>query len=281
MPDAAPFSCEMVDTRLGWGGNAVIIGASLRLDLRALGRRIAIVGRTGAGKTTLLHALAGQTRPLGGEIRWHLPDGRTIRLDARGRERQTARRIFSFVFQDAALVPHLTVAENLALPLATLPGPWQGERRTARQERLDALLQTVLIAGEEAMALAHRFPDQLSGGQRQRVALAQALAANPTVLFADEPTGNLDPETRDEMRLVLARWFGSGPTRALIWVTHHREPCEFENTSAVLSLEAGPDGNTRLTLRPVADYRGSRAKVARPVSSPATLPLASPAKVAP
>ena len=146
----------------------------------AAGESFAIVGASGSGKTTLLGLLAGLDVPSGGSIRF---DGRALEtLDEEARA-DLRRRLVGFVFQSFHLLPALTAEENVMLPLE-LEGV-----RDARSRARDAL---------EAVGLATRrrhYPAQLSGGEQQRVAIARAFVHGPRVLFADEPTGNLDQRT--------------------------------------------------------------------------------------
>lgn len=179
----------------------ILLGVNLTL---APGEFVAVLGASGSGKSTLLSLLAGLDRPTAGEI---LLDGE--RLDGRP-ERDLARirrEKIGFVFQAFHLVPSLNVIENVALPLAFRAGAMdEGPAR--------ALL--------DALGLSERighFPDQLSGGEKQRVALARALVNDPKIVFADEPTGNLDAANgRRGLDLLEAHTRARG--RALVLVTH-------------------------------------------------------------
>ncbi|NNF60486.1 MAG: ABC transporter ATP-binding protein [Gammaproteobacteria bacterium] len=148
------------------------------------GRSVAICGPSGAGKSTLLALLAGLDEASSGKV-W-LDDTELGTLDEDGRAALRARRV-GFVFQSFHLVPSLTALENVMLPL---------ELDSARHPRRRAL-ETLAAVG-----LAERtghYPNQLSGGEKQRVAIARAFAGRPSVLFADEPTGNLDSATGDKI----------------------------------------------------------------------------------
>lgn len=171
------------------------------------GEFVAVLGASGSGKSTLLSLLAGLDRPTAGEIQLdgERLDGRTERELARVR-----REKIGFVFQAFHLVPSLNVIENVALPLAFRTG--RVDERPAR-----ALL--------DALGLSERtthFPDQLSGGEKQRVALARALVNDPKIVFADEPTGNLDAANgRRGLDLLEAHTRARG--RALVLVTHDHD----------------------------------------------------------
>jgi len=185
------------------------------------GESVAIVGASGAGKSTLLALLAGLDTPTSGKV-WL--DGQDLTaLDEDGRARLRAQRV-GFVFQSFHLIPALTALENVMLPLE-LAG-----RSDARRAALETLDQVGLGA-----RTAH-YPRQLSGGEQQRVAIARAFVTRPAVLFADEPTGNLDAVTGERIAELLFRLNERAHT-TLVLVTHERvlaARCE-----RVLHMEAG------------------------------------------
>lgn len=170
------------------------------------GESVAIVGASGAGKSTLLALLAGLDLPTSGQV---LLDGQDLTvLDEDGRARLRAERV-GFVFQSFHLVPALTALENVMLPLE-LAG-----RRDARAGALEAL-DRVGLAGRTG-----HYPRQLSGGEQQRVAIARAFVIRPAVLFADEPTGNLDTSTGARIADLLFDLNATAQT-TLVLVTHDR-----------------------------------------------------------
>lgn len=172
------------------------------------GEYVAIMGASGSGKSTLLNVLGLLDRASSGTYRL---DGRdTTGLDETEQARLRRERI-GFVFQSFHLVPRLTAFDNVALPLM-LAGVPEAERL----ERVGALMQRFGLAERQ-----HHKPDQLSGGQRQRVAIARATVLQPTVLLADEPTGNLDHQTGREVMELLEDLNRQGVT--LIMVTHDPE----------------------------------------------------------
>ena len=175
------------------------------------GEMVAVVGPSGSGKTTLLNCLSGLDRFDGGRV-W--VDGRDI-SDMSDRDRTEYRlRSMGFVFQAFNLLPVLTAVENAEIPLLL-----QGLRpREARRRALDML---------ETLGLAHRAkhrPDQLSGGEQQRVAVARALVHAPAVVWADEPTGNLDTEVTAVIVELLIRTNRQGQT--IVLVTHNPQVAE-------------------------------------------------------
>jgi putative ABC transport system ATP-binding protein len=175
------------------------------LDIAA-GESVAIVGASGAGKSTLLALLAGLDEPTSGRVT--LAGSDLTALDEDGRARLRAERV-GFVFQSFHLVPSLTAVENVMLPLE-LAG-----RRDAR----DAAMETLARVGL-GQRTGH-YPRQLSGGEQQRVALARAFVTRPAVLFADEPTGNLDTHTGERIVSLLFELNGQSQT-TLVLVTHDR-----------------------------------------------------------
>lgn len=175
------------------------------LDIAA-GESVAIVGASGAGKSTLLALLAGLDAPTSGKVTLAGTDLTALTED--GRAQLRAERV-GFVFQSFHLVPSLTAVENVMLPLE-LAG-----RRDARAAAVETL---------ERVGLAHRlghYPRQLSGGEQQRVALARAFVTRPAVLFADEPTGNLDTNTGEKIVSLLFDLNSQSHT-TLVLVTHDR-----------------------------------------------------------
>jgi putative ABC transport system ATP-binding protein len=182
------------------------VHALRRLDLQiAAGEYLSIMGPSGSGKSTLLNVIGLLDHPDEGEYLLDSLDTGALDDDARARLR---RDKIGFVFQAFHLIPRLSAADNIALPLVLA-----GMDPAARRDRVAALLQQLRIADR-----ARHRPDQLSGGQRQRVAIARALAMQPRVLLADEPTGNLDLQSGQEVIDILERLNTQGIT--LLIVTH-------------------------------------------------------------
>ena len=190
------------------------------LDIAA-GESVAVVGASGAGKSTLLALLAGLDAPTSGRI-W-LAGTDLSALDEDGRARLRAQRV-GFVFQAFHLVPALTALENVMLPLE-LAG-----RTDARSGALAALDRVGLSSRKG------HYPRQLSGGEQQRIALARAFVTSPAVLFADEPTGNLDTATGDRVGALLFELNANSKT-TLVLVTHERDLAS--RCQRTLQMEAG------------------------------------------
>src|SRR4051812_47808060 len=166
------------------------------------------MGTSGSGKSTLMNILGCLDHPTSGTYEL---DGRDVtRMGAAALARVRNNRI-GFVFQSFELLPRLTALKNVELPLIYNPGSWWQRRRLARRA-----LETVGLADR----MRHR-PNQLSGGQRQRVAIARALVAKPSILLADEPTGNLDSRTSEEILALFDQLHLRGQT--IIMVTHEAD----------------------------------------------------------
>jgi putative ABC transport system ATP-binding protein len=173
------------------------------------GEFVAIVGRSGSGKSTLLKLIGALSQPDSGSIRHGEHDLARMSETERTLFR---RRELGFVFQFFNLVPTLTVRENVMLPLAL-----NRVARSAAGTRASELLETLGLD-----ACAGRLPDQLSGGEQQRVAIARALAHTPSLVVTDEPTGNLDTDTAEEvLALLISSCREHGAT--LIMATHNRD----------------------------------------------------------
>ncbi|MGH8227156.1 MAG: ABC transporter ATP-binding protein [Steroidobacteraceae bacterium] len=201
-------------------GGTLTIVRDVSLEIAA-GESVSISGASGAGKSTLLALLAGLDTPTSGSV-WIAGQDLT-RLDEDGRARLRAERV-GFVFQAFHLIPALTALENVRLPLE-LAG-----RADARGAALEALARVGLEAR------TGHYPRQLSGGEQQRVALARAFVTRPAVLFADEPTGNLDSVTGEQVADLLFDLNAQSGT-TLVLVTHERAlAARCERT---LHMEAG------------------------------------------
>jgi len=218
--DSTPtiISAQDLDRRFGEGDTAVDALAGVDVDFER-SRLTAIMGPSGSGKSTLMHILAGLDRPTGGRV---LVEGTDLSSLDDKRLTELRREKFGFIFQFFNLLPVLTAEENIVLPLSIAgrkPDPgW-----------LEQLIDTVGLGDRKT----HR-PSQLSGGQQQRVAVARALVTRPAVVFADEPTGNLDSKASAEVLGLLRRSVDElGQT--VVMVTHDAGAAAFADRILVLA----------------------------------------------
>jgi len=219
--EAAPLVAQVIDL-----GKVYLLGNNVRVPaLRgvsidfARGDFVAIMGTSGSGKSTLLNLLGCLDRPTRG--RYMLAGNDVSRLDDKSLSRIRSRYI-GFIFQSYNLVPQLNVIQNIELPLSYIDSPTAGTRnRCVRLARLVGL-------GDRL----HHRPTELSGGQQQRVAIARALANNPSVILADEPTGNLDTATGEEIMGLLDKLNRLG--RTIIMVTHESDIAARAHRTVVL-----------------------------------------------
>lgn len=190
----------------GNGDNAVHALSHVSLDIEE-GTFVSIIGSSGSGKSTLLNLLGGLDRPTSGEV---IVDGKSI-FEMRDEELAIfRRRKIGFVFQNYNLMPILNVYENIVLPIE-LDGAKIDEAYVER-------IMDMLNLSEKRYAM----PNQLSGGQQQRVAIARALAAKPSIILADEPTGNLDSKTSMDV-IALLKMTGKEFAQTIVMITHNEE----------------------------------------------------------
>jgi putative ABC transport system ATP-binding protein len=219
-PDGQVVEALDVSRRFGEGAAAVdaLVDVSTGFER---GRFTAIMGPSGSGKSTLMHILAGLDKPTSGTV---VLDGREITSLGDGELTELRREKLGFVFQFFNLLPVLTAEENLVLPLS-IAG------RKPDEAWVDRLVRTVNLEDRRT----HR-PSELSGGQQQRVAVARALVSKPAVVFADEPTGNLDSKASGEvLRLLRGAVDEFGQT--VIMVTH--DPAAAAHADRLLTLRDG------------------------------------------
>ncbi len=187
------------------------------------GEFVAVVGQSGSGKSTLLNLLAGIDRPSSGEI---TIDGHALHTFSEGALSAWRGRAVGIVFQFFQLLPTLSVAENVMLPM-DFARRWPARER---RPRALALLERLGVADQ-----ADKLPAALSGGQQQRVAVARALANEPAILLADEPTGNLDSRTAEGLLHILGELVHAGQT--VVMVTH--EHAAMRHASRIVTLADG------------------------------------------
>ena len=196
--------------RQGESEIAALDGISLDIPK---GAYAVIMGPSGSGKSTLLHLIGGLDRPTSGDL---LVDGRLIGQMADDEVTLFRRTKIGFVFQFFNLIPTLTALENVALPLVL-----DGVAKAEADLRAEALLEKVGLEARE-----HHLPEEMSGGEIQRIAVARALAFNPPLLLADEPTGNLDSKNGEAV-LSLLREINKNDGCTIVMVTHSEEAASY------------------------------------------------------
>lgn len=186
------------------------------------GEFIAIMGKSGAGKSTLLYQLSVLDHPSEGTV---IIDGVDVRSLSENEQTNFRLKTLGYVFQDYALVPDLSARENVMVPLVMGGTAWSEAKKIA-----DGALDSVGLPGKYL-----NLPAQLSGGEQQRVAIARAIAGNPKILFADEPTANLDSVSGEAIITLLSELNKKGQT--IVMVTHEEEYTEYCNR--IVSMEDG------------------------------------------
>ncbi|MFF4257855.1 ABC transporter ATP-binding protein [Streptomyces sp. NPDC001663] len=219
---ASRYAVQLTDLtkQYGEGPDAVLALDKVSAGIES-GTFTAVMGPSGSGKSTFLHCAAGLDRPTAGEVRLGDQDLSKLREQ---RLTELRRTRIGFVFQAFNLLPSLTVEQNILLPL-----------RLAGRQPEETWLRHIVTAVDLGRRLT-RYPAQLSGGQQQRVAIARALVTRPEVIFADEPTGALDPETARDI-LVLLRQAVTDLHQTVVMVTH--DPVAAAHTDQVLFLSGG------------------------------------------
>ncbi len=201
-------------------------------------RKIPIMGRSGAGKSTLLNALASMAWQKDGVIRWAFPHtdksfGWSSNKPLPVRDaHELRRRHFGFMFQNSSLLPFCSIGDNLIYPQMMI-----GTKHSEAECRARELLRRAFHDPDYAESLFSRFIHQISGGERQRVALVQAMVNDPSVLFADEPSGSLDHDTRLTIMSLLFDWAEEREDRLLLWVTHHQNDPKEANVKRYLHVD--------------------------------------------
>ena len=202
----------------GTGDNAVIALDHVDVDFQR-GRMTAIMGPSGSGKSTLMHCMAGLDAPSGGRV---VVDGHDITRMSQRRLTQLRRTTIGFIFQSFNLIPTLNAYENIVLPLKIA-------HRPIDKAWVDSIVKVVGLEHR----LTHR-PSELSGGQQQRVACARAFAASPAVIFADEPTGNLDSRSSAEV-LAFLRDSTESLGQSVVMVTHDPRAASYAHRVIVVA----------------------------------------------
>lgn len=204
----------------GTGESAVHALDGVNLSVEK-GEFVAIVGTSGSGKSTLLHMLGGLDRPTSGTV---IIDGKDIFSLKEEALTIFRRRKIGFVFQSYNLVPVLNVYENIVLPIEL-------DGKKADESFIQSIMEILGLTSKK-----HALPGQLSGGQQQRVAIARALASGPAIILADEPTGNLDSKTSQDV-LSLLKVTSQKFTQTIIMITHNEEIAQMADR--IIRIEDG------------------------------------------
>lgn len=212
---------ESVSKRFTLGGKAVDALKDVSLEIPR-GKLVAIVGPSGSGKSTMLNLLGGLDRPSKGKVE---VDGQPIHSLSEGELVQYHRQKVGYIFQSFNLIPNLSALENVELPL-----------EFAKQKSRGKRAQECMRMAELPEDRWRHHPAQLSGGEQQRVAIARALAIDPPLILADEPTGNLDSKTGEQILDVFKRLV-QNDGRTIVMITHDREVAQ--KADIVLQLKDG------------------------------------------
>jgi len=224
------------------GSETTLVLQNINFHVRK-GEMIALLGSSGSGKSTLLNLMAGLMKPTEGEI--YIADHSIVKMNE-NKLAEFRRRHIGFIFQAYELLPNLTVRENIEMPLV-----FHSTRPSVRKQKALQLLEQVGIPDK-----AELFPSQLSGGQQQRVSIARSLITEPSVIFADEPTGNLDTKTEEEILTILKRLNKTMNTTFII-VTHEREVAQ--QTQKIITLRDGQLETSQPAVEPQEEAEEAQA----------------------
>lgn len=216
---------ETINLTKIYGQNETSVNAlnDANIEVEA-GEFVSIIGPSGSGKSTMLHLMGGLERPTSGTVKI---EGKDIYKLSESRLAQYRRQKIGFIFQQYNLIPVLNVRENIEMPLML-------DKANIDKDYIDDIIEFLGLASRQ-----NHLPNQLSGGQQQRVAIARALAAKPAIVLADEPTGNLDTKTTDEVMKLLKKSIKKY-NQTLIMITHNENIAK--NADRIISIV---DGNIK------------------------------------
>lgn len=210
---------EAIDLCKYYGEGESLVKAVDGIDLRIeQGEFVTIVGKSGSGKSTLLHLMGGLEIPTSGKV---LINGKNIASMNEERLARMRRQKIGFVFQSFNLIPSLSVWENVVLPIGL-------DGRKTDADFVNDILETIGLSDKK-----DSMPNTLSGGQQQRTAIARAIAARPSVILADEPTGNLDTKTGDEV-MALLKHSSAKYAQTLVVITHNEDIAQMSERTIIL-----------------------------------------------
>ena len=216
---------ETINLTKTYGQNETSVNAlnDANIEVEA-GEFVSIIGPSGSGKSTMLHLMGGLERPTSGTVKI---EGKDIYKLSESRLAQYRRQKIGFIFQQYNLIPVLNVRENIEMPLML-------DKANIDKDYIDDIIEFLGLTSRK-----NHLPNQLSGGQQQRVAIARALAAKPAIVLADEPTGNLDTKTTDEVMKLLKKSIKKY-NQTLIMITHNENIAK--NADRIISIV---DGNIK------------------------------------
>ncbi|MDU7966620.1 MAG: ABC transporter ATP-binding protein [Paeniclostridium sordellii] len=216
---------ETINLTKIYGKNETSVNAlnDANIEVEA-GEFVSIIGPSGSGKSTMLHLMGGLERPTSGTVKI---EGKDIYKLSESRLAQYRRQKIGFIFQQYNLIPVLNVRENIEMPLML-------DKANIDKDYIDDIIEFLGLTSRQ-----NHLPNQLSGGQQQRVAIARALAAKPAIVLADEPTGNLDTKTTDEVMKLLKKSIKKY-NQTLIMITHNENIAK--NADRIISIV---DGNIK------------------------------------
>ena len=236
---------EIKDLSKVYGAGSIAVQALRSVSaIVEKGEFVAVMGASGSGKSTLMNILGCLDRPTSGT---YVLDGEDVSRLSKNQLASVRNRKIGFVFQSYNLLPRLTAAKNVVLPMM-----YNGHSRTSDKERTEhaiAMLESVGLSDR-----AHHKPNELSGGQQQRVAIARALINNPSIILADEPTGNLDTHSSMEIMDVLHQLHDRGTT--LVMVTHEVDIAS--RATRVIYLQDGQIVSDRMDANDTAAAYGQK-----------------------
>lgn len=247
-----PVIIETIGLKKIYGEGDNQVAALDGVDIRITeGEFIAIMGPSGSGKSTLLNLLACLDHPSEGS--YILAGEDVSNYDRRELARIRSKQL-GFIFQSYNLLPRLTALENTMLPMM-----YQHENRRSDPERLQAATSALVAVG--LADRTHHYPSQLSGGQQQRVAIARALINDPILILADEPTGNLDSHSSEEI-LALLHSLHEKRGRTIVMVTH--EPDVAQHTTRILHIKDGKLASDAINHNQVGNGNGKKSAAGKP-----------------
>jgi len=217
---------KATNINIKWNDKTAISDATFNFSADKQPLAVPVMGESGNGKSSLLYVLSALKKPESGSFKWKFPNGKVLTFDGKKIDyshKELKKNLyinyFGYSSQNSALLPFFTVAENLKFPLQI------NCSKINSDQRLNSICEHLL--GKSEIEILYKYPHKLSEGQRQRISLMQSIINDPYVLFADEPTGNLDPYNSEKAMNIIKKWLNGSlyetesKCRMLFWVTHN------------------------------------------------------------